>query len=104
MHVQHIWSTFEGSRSFRGHSVYLFQNDLKRENTLPVERNGVTFGPTRGLHCTCKMYLVSEVILWSYGARVSKWPVARQRLAIERNGVKFGTRGSCNMHTCMAYR
>ena len=34
-----------------------------------------------------------KVILGSFGALVSKLAVSQIRLAVERNGVKFGTRG-----------
>ena len=34
--------------------------------------------------------LVLKVILGSFSALVSNWPVTRKRLAVERNGVKFG--------------
>ena len=34
-----------------------------------------------------------KVILGSFGALVSKWPVSRKGLVVERNGVKFGTHG-----------
>ncbi len=41
--------------------------------------------------------LVFNVILRSFGVLVSKWLATRKRLAIERNGVKLGLRGSCNI-------
>ena len=31
-----------------------------------------------------------KVILGSFGALVSKWPVTRKQLSIEQNGLKFG--------------
>ncbi len=34
--------------------------------------------------------LVFKVILGSFGAFVSKWPVTQKRLAIEPTGMKFG--------------
>ncbi len=40
-----------------------------------------------------KTDLVFKVISGSFGALVSKWPVSGKRLAVERNGVKFGSRG-----------
>ena len=36
---------------------------------------------------------VSKVIWGSFGALVSKWPVTRKWLTIERNRMKFGTLG-----------
>ncbi len=29
----------------------------------------------------------------SFGALISKWPITRKRLVVERNGVKWGSRG-----------
>ncbi len=52
-----------------------------------------------GLVHSCNMYIgyldlfVFKAILMSFGAVVSKWSGARKRLAVERNGVKFGTQG-----------
>ncbi len=37
--------------------------------------------------------LAFKVMLGSFGALVSKWTLTRKNLAIERNGLKFGTRG-----------
>ena len=37
--------------------------------------------------------LVFKVILGSFNAVVTEWPVPRKRKAMERNGVKFDTRG-----------
>ncbi len=37
---------------------------------------------------------VFNVILGSFGALVSTWPVTRRQLSVERNGVKFGIQGS----------
>ena len=43
--------------------------------------------------------LVFKVILGSFGALVSDWPVTQKRLAVEQKGVKFGTtRGSYQLH------
>ncbi len=42
--------------------------------------------------CTFDL-VVFKVILVSVGELVSKWPVTRKRLVIERNRVKFETRG-----------
>ena len=37
---------------------------------------------------------VFKVILGSFGALASKWPVTQKRLALEEeNGVKFGSQG-----------
>ena len=50
-----------------------------------------------GLLVTCMWctfdLVVFNVNLRSFGALVSKWPVFRKWLVVERNGVKFGTRG-----------
>ena len=41
--------------------------------------------------------LVFKIILGSFGTLVSKWPVTRKQLAVERNSVKLGTLGgSCS--------
>ncbi len=46
---------------------------------------------TLATHMWCTFDLVVfKVILRSFGARVSKWPVTPKRLVVERNGVKFG--------------
>ncbi len=37
-------------------------------------------------------HLVFKMIWGSFGALVSKLPVTRKRLAVEKNGVKFGAR------------
>ncbi len=37
---------------------------------------------------------VFKVISGSFGALVSIWPVTRQKLAVEQNGVQFEARGS----------
>ncbi len=37
--------------------------------------------------------VVFNVILRPFGALVSKWPVTRKWLAVERNGLKVETRG-----------
>ncbi len=41
--------------------------------------------------------LVFNIIWGSISALVSKWPVTRKRLDVERNGLKFGTWGSLHM-------
>ena len=45
--------------------------------------------------------LVFKVIFGSFSALVSKRPGTRKQLTIEWKGVKFGTRGTCNL--CMGY-
>ncbi len=37
--------------------------------------------------------LVFKVILRSFGALVSKWPVTQKWLAVEQNGLKLGLTG-----------
>ncbi len=37
--------------------------------------------------------VVFKVILGSFGAFVSKWPISRKRRVLERNVVKFGNHG-----------
>ncbi len=45
-------------------------------------------------HMWCTFDLVVfKVILRSFGARVSNWPVTPKRLLVEQNGVKFESRG-----------
>ncbi len=45
-------------------------------------------------HMWCTFDLVVfKVILRSFGARVSKWPVTPKRLVVEQTRVKFETRG-----------
>ncbi len=43
-------------------------------------------------------HVVFKVILGSFGALVSKWPVTRKQLDIQHNRVTFGTQGAgCTM-------
>ncbi len=37
--------------------------------------------------------LVFNVILGSFGALVSKWPVTQTQVSVQKSGVKFGRRG-----------
>ncbi len=50
--------------------------------------------------CILSMYdlLVFNVILGPFRVLASNWPITRKRLAVERKGVKFRTRGSCDMY------
>ena len=45
--------------------------------------------------CICGIFdlVVFKVILVSFGALVSKWPVSQKRLVLEQDRLKFGTRG-----------
>ncbi len=52
-------------------------------------------GDTCKLTCAWDAFglLVFKIIWGSFGALNSKWPVTRTQLAIEQNGVNFGTLG-----------
>ncbi len=59
-----------------------------------AKRTKICESRTLVIHLWCTFDLiVFKVVLMSFGPRVSKWPVTPKRLVVERNGVKFETRG-----------
>ncbi len=46
-----------------------------------------------GMCGTFDLLVSFKVILVSFGALVSKWPLSQKRLTVDRNGVNVGTRG-----------
>ncbi len=59
-----------------------------------AKRNKIWDLGTLVTHMWCTFDLVVfKVILRSFGACVSKWPVTPKRQVVQQNGVKFETRG-----------
>ncbi len=71
------------------HQLYISKTARRREKWIEIWETG-----TRVIHIWCTFDLiVFKVILGSFGALVSKWLATRKLLVVERNGLKFVTRG-----------
>ncbi len=74
--------TFLCSRSFWSHLGAIVSKWPVTEKRRPVERNGVKIGTGRGgvpVTCIWDIFdlLVFKVILGSFGALISKWPITK---------------------------